>query len=71
MYEVWRRYIVQAARKHGAHLVPTHKIINDPLKGDLLPDKYVQSDGLHFNEIGHKLIADAHVKIMFEDKESM
>ena len=62
-YEVWRRYIVEAARRHAAHVAPTHKLVNDPRKDDLLPDKYIQSDGLHFNEFGHKLIADAHIKI--------
>ena len=62
-YEVWRKYIIQAAKKHNANVVPTHKVVNDPQKGDILPNKYVQSDGLHFNELGHKLIADAHRKI--------
>lgn len=62
-YEVWRRYIVQAARKHGVKVVPTHKVVNDPQRGDMLPTKYIQFDGLHFNELGHKLVADAHRKI--------
>lgn len=70
-YEVWRKYIIQAARKYNVHVVPSHKIVNDPHKDDILPAKYVQPDGLHFNELGHKLIADAHRKIGYMDSGHM
>jgi len=70
-YEVWRRYIEQAARKYDVHVVPTHKVVNDPLKGYMLATEYVQSDGLHFNKLGHKLIADIHRKIGYEHVEPM
>ena len=65
-YEVWRDYIIQAASKHNVHVVYTHEVINGP-NGDqeVLPE-YMQSDGLHFNEQGHKLLADVHRKVGYQ-----
>lgn len=59
-YQVWREYIIQAANKHSIYVVHTHEIINSPDGNQAMPTEYMQSDGLHFNEEGHKIIAKAH-----------
>ena len=64
--EVWREYIVQAASRHGVLVVNTYEVLNG-LNGDqeMSPD-YVQSDSLHLNEQGHRLLADRHRQVGYE-----
>jgi lysophospholipase L1-like esterase len=66
-YEVWRDYIVKSAGDHKVHVVHTYEVINGPNGDQETPSAYLQSDGLHFNEQGHKLLADIHHKIGSED----
>lgn len=65
-YEVWREYLIQAARKHSVHVVHTYEVLNGPNGDQELPSEYMQPDGIHFNEQGHKLIADLHRKLGYE-----
>jgi lysophospholipase L1-like esterase len=65
-YKVWRAYIVQAASRHGVYVVNTYEVLNG-VNGDqeMSPD-YVQSDGLHLNAQGHRLLADRHRRVGYE-----
>lgn len=65
-YEVWRDYIIQAARKHNVHIVHTYEVINGQNGDQEMPSKYMQSDGLHFNKQGHKLIAVIHREMGYQ-----
>lgn len=65
-YEVWRDYIIQAASKHNVHVVHTYEALNEPNGDQEMPPEYMQSDGLHFNEHGHRRIADIHRKVGYE-----
>jgi lysophospholipase L1-like esterase len=65
-YEVWRDYIIQATSKHKVHVVYTYEVINSPNGDQEIPPEYMQSDGLHFNKQGHKLLADIHRNIGYE-----
>jgi lysophospholipase L1-like esterase len=65
-YEVWRDYIIQAARKHNIHIVHTYEVINGPTGDQEMPSKYMQSDGLHLNKQGHRLIAALHHEIGYQ-----
>ena len=56
----------QAARKHSVHVVYTFKIINGPNGDQETPSKYMQPDGLHFNEKGHELIASLHREVGYQ-----
>jgi hypothetical protein len=61
-YEVWHNYIIQAAAKHNVHVVPTYELINGANGDRVMPSEYMQADKVHFNEQGHKMIADIHRK---------
>lgn len=65
-HEVWRGYIIQSAKRHNIHVVHTYAIINGPDGNQETPSEYMQSDGVHFNERGHRLIADAHRKVGYQ-----
>lgn len=65
-YEVWRDYIIQAAGKHKVHVVYVYEVVNGPNGDQEAPPEYMQSDGLHFNERGHKLLADIHRKVGYQ-----
>ena len=65
-YEVWREYIVQAAGRHGVYVVNTYEVLNGPNGDQEMSPDYVQSDGLHLNEQGHRLLADRHREVGYE-----
>jgi len=65
-YEVWREYIVQAAGRHGVYVVNTYEVLNGPNGDQEMSPDYVQSDGLHLNEQGHRLLADRHRQVGYE-----
>lgn len=65
-YEVWRDYIIRTAGKHKVHVVYTYEVVNGPNGDQEAPPEYMQSDGLHFNEQGHKLLADIHRKVGYQ-----
>lgn len=65
-YEVWRDHLIQAAEKHRVHVVPTYKVLNGPNGDRRTPAEYLQSDGIHPNAKGHKLIADVHRGVGYE-----
>jgi lysophospholipase L1-like esterase len=65
-YEVWREYILQAASNHHAVVVHTYETLNGPNGDRAMPTEYMQSDGVHFNDAGHILIADMHRQVGYE-----
>jgi hypothetical protein len=65
-YEVWRDYILEAAGRHHVYVVYTYEELNDPNGDQEMPSEYMQSDGLHFNEHGHRRIAEFHRKVGYE-----
>jgi lysophospholipase L1-like esterase len=65
-YEVWREYIVQAAGRHRVYVVNTYEVLNGPNGDQEMSPDYVQSDGLHLNEQGHRLLADRHRQVGYE-----
>jgi len=62
-YEVWRDYIIQAASNHSVHVVHTYEVLNGPNGDRETPPEYIQSDRIHFNEQGHRLVARIHRSI--------
>jgi len=59
-YEEWRAHMVGAAEARGFTVVATYHALNGP-HGDLpLDASIVQSDAIHFNEKGHRLLAEMH-----------
>jgi lysophospholipase L1-like esterase len=65
-YQVWREYIVQAAARHGVYVVNTYEVLNGPNGDQEMSPDYVQSDGLHLNEQGHRLLAERHRQVGYE-----
>jgi lysophospholipase L1-like esterase len=65
-YEVWRDYILLAASKHGVRVVHTWDALASTGGDQVIADEYMQSDGLHFNEEGHRLLADIHREAGYE-----
>ncbi len=62
-YEVWRRYMLRAASRHGVHVVRTFEVINGPDGDQPPPSEWRQSDGLHFSSRGHRAVADLHREV--------
>ena len=65
-YEEWRNHLMEAAEKHGVHVVNIYHAINGPNGDQSLSSEYSQADGLHFSELGHKLLADLHREVGYE-----
>jgi len=58
-FESWQQHIHQAALERGIIVVPINKAINVLLGNQVIAGIY-QGDDVHFNQQGHKLIADLH-----------
>jgi hypothetical protein len=65
-YQVWREYLVQAAARHGVYVVNTCGLLNGPNGDQEMSPDCVQSDGLHLNERGHRLLAERHRQVGYE-----
>ncbi len=65
-YEVWRKHLIQAANRHGIHVVATYEALNGPGGDREMPPEYLQSDRTHFNEQGHRLVADLYRSVGYE-----
>ena len=65
-YEEWRNHLMEAAEKHGVHVVNTYHATNGSSGDQSLPSEYSQADGLHFSELGHKLLADLHREVGYK-----
>lgn len=59
-YEDWKNYLRKAAENNNVKVVPTYKAFNGQDGNSMLPEVYIQKDGIHFSAKGHKLIADLH-----------
>lgn len=58
-FEHWRNHLVRSAAAKSISVVQTYKALNGP-NGDQKLLEYMQADGLHLNEHGHRLVADLH-----------
>lgn len=58
-YEAWREHLVRAAELRGITVLQTYRVLNSP-EGNEILEGVVQSDGFHFNQKGHILLADLH-----------
>jgi len=65
-YDVWRDHLIQAAEKHRVHVVPTYEVLNGPNGDRRTPAEYLQSDGIHLNAKGHRLMAEIHRSVGYE-----
>lgn len=65
-YEVWRDYLIQAAGRYGVHVVATYEVLNGPNGDWETPAEYLQLDRTHFNEQGHRLVADLYRSVGYE-----
>ncbi|RLC70383.1 MAG: hypothetical protein DRI81_19175 [Chloroflexi bacterium] len=61
-YEVWRDHLIEAAEQRGITIVYTYHVLNGP-NGDEKMEGIYQSDGVHFNEEGHRLVARLHREV--------
>jgi lysophospholipase L1-like esterase len=64
-FDDWREILVESARQHGIMVVNTYQILNGPEGNGILKGIY-QSDGIHFNDRGQRLIADLHREAGYE-----
>lgn len=64
-FEVWRDHLVEAADQRGITVVHTYYVLNGPGGIEKIMGIY-QSDGIHFNDKGQRLIADLHREAGYE-----
>jgi lysophospholipase L1-like esterase len=64
-FENWRDYMVETAGKRTITVVYTYQILNGPAGVDKMKGIY-QSDGIHFNDRGQRLIAELHREVGYE-----
>ncbi len=64
-FETWRTHLVEAANQRNITVVFTYQILNGPGGDEILKGIY-QSDGIHFNDKGQRLIADLHREAGYE-----
>jgi lysophospholipase L1-like esterase len=66
-FEVWSRAISDLGAKHGVAVVHTYVVCNGPDGDDPIAADYLQpTDPWHFNEAGHKMIADLHRAVGYD-----
>lgn len=58
-FEIWRGSLVETAYQHDITVVYTYQVLNGP-SGDENMRGIYQSDGIHFNDKGQRLIAELH-----------
>jgi lysophospholipase L1-like esterase len=64
-YEVWRDHLIEAAEERGITVVDIYHVLNGP-NGDEKMEGVYLSDGFHFNEEGHRLVAELHREAGYE-----
>ena len=64
-FETWRTHLIEAAGQRNITVVYTYQILNGPGGGENIRGIY-QSDGIHFNDKGQRLIADLHREAGYE-----
>lgn len=65
--EALNEQVVQAASEHNIPVARTYSVFNGPDGDEDARDKgYVQADGIHPSEAGHRLIADLHRELGYE-----
>jgi len=65
-YEDWRNYLIEAAKKYKVQVVYTYHALNGPNGNIPISSEYLMPDRLHFNKLGHKLLADLHREVGYE-----
>jgi lysophospholipase L1-like esterase len=58
-YEAWREHLVKTTQKRGVTVLHSYQVLNGP-EGNEFLEGIAQSDGFHFNQKGHVLLADLH-----------
>jgi lysophospholipase L1-like esterase len=64
-FETWRDYLVESARQRDIRVVYTYQVLNGP-EGNGITKGIYQSDGIHFNDKGQRIIADLHREADYE-----
>jgi len=64
-FEAWRDHLVAAASQRDITVVYTYRILNGPAGDEKMRGIY-QSDGIHFNDKGQRVIADLHRQVGYE-----
>jgi len=64
-FENWSEHLIEAAGQRGIAVVDTYRILNGP-SGDEEMKGIYQSDGIHVNDKGQRLIADLHREAGYE-----
>jgi lysophospholipase L1-like esterase len=57
---------VQAATNQNISVVDSYRAVNGPDGDQKLSEEYMQADGIHPNEIGHRFLADLHRQVGYE-----
>jgi lysophospholipase L1-like esterase len=65
-FEDWSNYMVQAATNQNISVVDSYRALNGPNGDQKLSEEYMQADGIHPNEIGHRFLADLHRQVGYE-----
>jgi len=61
--DAWIDHIAEVAEKHGIQVVHTYRVLNGPDGEQGVSPEMLQDDGLHFNSVGHRLLADLHRQV--------
>jgi len=64
-YEVWREHLIEAAEARGITVVYTYHVLNGPDGDEKMGGIYLD-DGVHFNDSGHRLVAELHRKAGYD-----
>ena len=65
-FEDWSRAVTQTASRFNIPVVHTYRVLNGQNGDDVIPEKFLWEDGIHFNAKGHILIADLHRSFGYE-----
>jgi len=66
-FDQWTQAISGLAAKHGAAAVPTYSACNGPDGDETIPPDYLlPTDSFHFSEAGHKMVADLHRAVGYD-----
>jgi lysophospholipase L1-like esterase len=59
-YEEWRAHMVESAEARSITVAYTYHALNGPGGDEPVDGRLLQSDGIHFTEEGHRLVAELH-----------
>ena len=65
-YEDWSEHLIAAAEARGITVVYTYHVLNGPDGDQPMDESIMQSDAIHPNDEGHKLLARLHRDVGYE-----